>query len=69
MADAGIDIGQLTADQQSALQQYTAVTNQEVKDAVPLLQRCQWNVQVGITIPGSNLKLTCVDCDSSLLRR
>ncbi|KAF2271616.1 uncharacterized protein EI97DRAFT_453563 [Westerdykella ornata] len=48
MADAGVDIGQLTEDQQLALQQYTAVTNQEVKDAVPLLQRCQWNVQIAI---------------------
>lgn len=46
MADAGVDIAQLTEDQQLALQQFTAVTNQEVKDAVPLLQRCQWNVQV-----------------------
>ena len=46
MADAGVDIAQLTADQQLALQQFTAVTDQEVKDAVPLLQRCQWNTQV-----------------------
>lgn len=46
MADAGVDTTQLTEDQQLALQQYTAVTDQDVKDAVPLLQRCQWNVQV-----------------------
>jgi FAS-associated factor 2 len=47
MADeVGIDIGQLSAEQQEALEQYTAVTAQEVKDAVPLLQRSQWNVQV-----------------------
>lgn len=44
--DAGVDINQLSADQQAALEQYTAVTAQEVKDAVPLLQRSQWNVQV-----------------------
>ena len=41
MADA-----ELTEEQQEALVQYMAVTNQEPKDAVPLLQRCQWNVQV-----------------------
>jgi FAS-associated factor 2 len=46
MADAGVDIAELTEDQQLALQQFTAVTDQDVKDAVPLLQRCQWNVQV-----------------------
>ncbi|KAF2437981.1 UBX domain-containing protein [Karstenula rhodostoma CBS 690.94] len=48
MADAGFDIAQLTEEQQLALQQFTAVTDQEVKDAVPLLQRCQWNVQIAI---------------------
>jgi FAS-associated factor 2 len=46
MADAGVDIAQLTEDQQLALQQFTAVTDQALKDAIPLLQRCQWNVQV-----------------------
>ncbi|KAF6840689.1 UBX domain-containing protein [Colletotrichum plurivorum] len=49
MADTGdIDLGQLSASQQEALQQYTQVTNQEVKDAIPLLQRSQWNVQIAI---------------------
>lgn len=47
MADE-VDIGSLTEDQQLALQQYTAVTDQELKDAIPLLQRCQWNVQIAI---------------------
>lgn len=46
MADAGVDIAALTEEQQLALQQFTAVTDQELKDAIPLLQRCQWNVQV-----------------------
>lgn len=47
MADTGdVDFGQLSTSQQEALQQYTQVTNQELKDAVPLLQRSQWNVQV-----------------------
>ncbi|XWW94176.1 hypothetical protein V2A60_002118 [Cordyceps javanica] len=48
MADDETDIGQLSPTQQEALQQYLAVTNQEVKDAVPLLQRSQWNVQIAI---------------------
>ena len=47
MAD-GVDIASLTEDQQLALQQFTAVTDQQVNDAVPLLQRCQWNVQIAI---------------------
>ena len=48
--DAGIDIGQLSPDQQAALEQYTAVTAQDIKDAVPLLERSQWNVQVCIVL-------------------
>jgi FAS-associated factor 2 len=48
MADAGVDIATLTPDQQSALQQYTAVTAQDVAAAVPLLRRCEWNVQIAI---------------------
>lgn len=46
MADADMDIGLLSTSQQEALHQYTQVTNQDVKDAVPILQRSQWNVQV-----------------------
>ena len=46
MADADLDIAQLTEDQQLALQQFIAVTDQAPKDAIPLLQRCQWNAQV-----------------------
>lgn len=49
MADVGVDVGQLSPSQQEALQQYTQVTNQELKDAVPLLERSQWNVQVIMT--------------------
>jgi len=49
MASEGeFDIGTLSATQQAALQQYTDVTGQEVKDAVPLLERSQWNVQVSV---------------------
>ncbi|KAF1844160.1 uncharacterized protein K460DRAFT_357784 [Cucurbitaria berberidis CBS 394.84] len=49
MADAGVDIAALTEDQQLALQTYTAVTDQEIDKAIPLLQRCQWNAQIAIT--------------------
>lgn len=44
----GLDLGQLSPDQQAVLEQYTAVTAQEIQDAVPLLQRSQWNVQIAI---------------------
>ncbi|KAF3913874.1 hypothetical protein ABW21_db0203768 [Orbilia brochopaga] len=39
----------LTEAQQSALAQYTAVTNQDAAAATALLQRCQWNVEIAIT--------------------
>jgi FAS-associated factor 2 len=48
MASSAFDISSLSAEQQSTLQQYTAVTNQEVEAAVPLLQRCEWNIQIAI---------------------
>ncbi|KAK3396149.1 hypothetical protein B0T20DRAFT_262568 [Sordaria brevicollis] len=46
--EAALDIGQLSAEQQQVLQQYTDVTGQEVTDAIPLLERSQWNVQIAI---------------------
>lgn len=72
MADSTVDVGQLSQEQQDALQQYIAVTDQETKDAVPLLQRSQWNVQVRIglyTSPShvvANLGL--LDCHLQVLR-
>lgn len=48
MAD-NIDLDSLTAHQRDVLQQYTGVTNQEVKDAIPLLRRTEWNLQIAIT--------------------
>jgi FAS-associated factor 2 len=50
MSAPAIDISSLSADQQAALEQYTAVTNQEVEAAIPLLQRTQWNVQVSASL-------------------
>ncbi|KAI9709059.1 MAG: hypothetical protein M1820_003505 [Bogoriella megaspora] len=46
MADGDVDIASLTEDQQLSLQQFTSVTDQDVAAAIPLLRRCQWNVQV-----------------------
>ena len=46
MTDAAPNVAQLNSEQQSALATYTAVTNQGHADAVALLQRSQWNVQV-----------------------
>ncbi|KAF2418036.1 UBX domain-containing protein [Tothia fuscella] len=48
MASSEIDTSSLSADQQSMLEQYTAVTNQDLAAAIPLLQRCEWNVQIAI---------------------
>ena len=44
--DANMDLEQLSPAQQEALQQYTAVTDQDVAAAIPVLQRSEWNVQV-----------------------
>ena len=43
------DISQLSESQQEALQTYTSVTDQDPLAAIPLLQRCEWNVQIAIT--------------------
>lgn len=43
------DITQLSETQQTALQTYTAVTDQEPLAAIALLQRCEWNVQIAIS--------------------
>jgi FAS-associated factor 2 len=48
MTEANVDLSALTDDQQSALQQFTAVTDQDVAAAIPLLRRCEWNVQIAI---------------------
>ncbi|KAK1910151.1 hypothetical protein P3342_006423 [Pyrenophora teres f. teres] len=49
MADTGVDLASLTPDQQAALQQYTAVTDQAIPEAIPILQRAQWNVNIAVT--------------------
>ena len=52
MADSQPSVDQLSSTQQSALQSYTAVTNQDLTSAIPLLQRSQWNVNVGLSSAG-----------------
>ncbi|KAH6973400.1 hypothetical protein BKA56DRAFT_491292 [Ilyonectria sp. MPI-CAGE-AT-0026] len=48
MAEDEFDLGQLSTSQQDALNQYTQVTNQELNEAIPLLRRSEWNVQIAI---------------------
>lgn len=47
MSSPELDVAQLSDGERSALDTYTAVTGQELSQAIPLLRRSQWNVQVG----------------------
>ncbi|PWY84089.1 UBX domain protein [Aspergillus eucalypticola CBS 122712] len=49
MSTSGLDISQLSDSERSALETYTAVTGQEHSEAIPLLRRSQWNVQIAIS--------------------
>lgn len=44
------DISNLTTSQQEALQQFVAVTDQNIAQAIPILRRSEWNVQVRIKL-------------------
>lgn len=46
MSSPDIDVSQLSESERTALETYTAVTSQDISEAVPLLRRSQWNVQV-----------------------
>ncbi|KAM0325090.1 hypothetical protein ACHAQA_007629 [Verticillium albo-atrum] len=46
--DGEVDLAALSATQQNVLQQFMAVTDQEIKDSIPILERSQWNVQIAI---------------------
>ena len=48
MSSSDLDISQLNEAQQSALQVFTSVTDQDPLAAIPLLQRSEWNVQIAI---------------------
>ena len=47
MSSPNLDVSQLNEVQQTALQTYTSVTDQEPLAAIPILQRAEWNVQIG----------------------
>lgn len=40
------DLESLTPEQQEIVQQYVQVTDQNIEEAIALLQRSQWNIQV-----------------------
>jgi len=46
MASDVAEQADLAPTQREALDQYIQVTAQDIKDAIPLLQRSEWNVQV-----------------------
>ncbi|KAL4987344.1 hypothetical protein BDW68DRAFT_110200 [Aspergillus falconensis] len=48
MSSSGPDISELSDSQRSALETYTTVTGQEPVEAIALLGRSQWNVQIAI---------------------
>lgn len=46
MSTTDLDLDQLSPEERSALDTYTGVTGQELQEALPLLRRSEWNVQV-----------------------
>ncbi len=63
-----MDLDSLSQDQRASLDQYTAVTNQDLEAAIPILQRAEWNVQVRCH-PSPCCLLTLPDRHLALLRR
>ncbi|POS86827.1 hypothetical protein EPUL_001022 [Erysiphe pulchra] len=49
MATPEHDISTLSEQQKQALESYTAVTDQGIEEAIPLLRRSQWNVEIAIS--------------------
>lgn len=49
MSGEETDTADLSPAQQDALQQYCGITGQEPSEAIPLLQRSEWNVQIAVT--------------------
>ncbi|KAJ5578430.1 uncharacterized protein N7459_007394 [Penicillium hispanicum] len=49
MSAADLDLDRLSSSERSALDTYTTVTGQEPAEAIPLLRRSQWNVQIAIS--------------------
>lgn len=57
MSAADLDLDQLSPSERTALETYTTVTGQEPAEAITLLRRSQWNVQVGA--PSSSAEIAC----------
>ncbi|PYH45630.1 clathrin-mediated endocytosis regulator UBX3 [Aspergillus saccharolyticus JOP 1030-1] len=49
MSSSGLDISQLSDSERTSLETYIAVTGQEPLEAIPLLRRSEWNVQIAIS--------------------
>ncbi|KAI9932039.1 hypothetical protein ASPWEDRAFT_111192 [Aspergillus wentii DTO 134E9] len=49
MSSSDVDIDRLTDSEKAALETYTAVTGQEPSEAIPLLRRSQWNIQIAVS--------------------
>lgn len=49
MSSSELDLDQLSESERTALETYMAFTSQEPSEAIPLLRRSEWNVQVGST--------------------
>lgn len=78
MSSSDIDVSQLSDSERTALDTYTAVTSQDISEAIPLLRRSQWNVQVSqcsVSNKSSKREKThilinrCIDCDFQIFRR
>ncbi|KAJ5351857.1 hypothetical protein N7452_000831 [Penicillium brevicompactum] len=49
MSSPELDLDRLSDSERTALETYMAVTSQEPSEAIPLLQRSEWNVQIAIS--------------------
>ncbi|KAJ5407174.1 hypothetical protein N7465_008458 [Penicillium sp. CMV-2018d] len=49
MSQPEVDLDQLSDSEKSTLEMYMAVTSQEPSEAIPLLRRSQWNLQIAIS--------------------
>lgn len=70
MSSSGPDISELSESQRSALETYTTVTGQEPVEAIALLGRSQWNVQVGSSMERKipvDVLLILIDCHREIL--
>jgi FAS-associated factor 2 len=73
MSQPEVDLDQLSDSEKSTLEMYMAVTSQEPSEAIPLLRRSQWNLQVSLSSPapgqvyGSLTDPRTLDCHIQVL--